>query len=217
MTISDQTTSTASPPVAIIGMGCLFPKAPGLKEYWRLLWRGRDAIGPVPPSHWSAQDYYDPDPKRPDHVYCTRGGYLEPVDFDPTEFGIPPSSLEATDTSQLLSLVAARMALSDAGYGPGQRSFDRRRTSVILGVTGTQELVIPLASRLGHPRWRRAMLDAGIAPETAEKAVDAIGDQYVSWQESSFPGLLGNVVAGRICNRFDLGGTNCAVDAACAS
>ena len=217
MTISDQTTSTASPPVAIIGMGCLFPKAPGLKEYWRLLWRGRDAIGPVPPSHWSAQDYYDPDPKRPDHVYCTRGGYLEPVDFDPTEFGIPPSSLEATDTSQLLSLVAARMALSDAGYGPGQRSFDRQRTSVILGVTGTQELVIPLASRLGHPRWRRAMLDAGIAPETAEKAVDAIGDQYVSWQESSFPGLLGNVVAGRICNRFDLGGTNCAVDAACAS
>jgi acyl transferase domain-containing protein/NADP-dependent 3-hydroxy acid dehydrogenase YdfG len=217
MTISDQTSSPPSPPVAIIGMGCLFPKAPGLKAYWRLLWRGRDAIGPVPPTHWSARDYYDSDPKRPDHVYCTRGGYLEPVDFDPTEFGIPPSSLEATDTSQLLSLLAARMALTDAGYGPGQRPFDRQRTSVILGVTGTQELVIPLASRLGHPRWRQAMLDAGIDPETAEKAVAAIGDQYVSWQESSFPGLLGNVVAGRISNRFDLGGTNCAVDAACAS
>jgi acyl transferase domain-containing protein/NAD(P)-dependent dehydrogenase (short-subunit alcohol dehydrogenase family)/acyl carrier protein len=171
----------------------------------------------VPPTHWSPRDYYDPDPKRPDHVYCTRGGYLEPVDFDPTEFGIPPSSLEATDTSQLLSLLAARMALTDAGYGPGQRPFDRRHTSVILGVTGTQELVIPLASRLGHPRWRRAMLDAGIDPRTADQAVAAIGDQYVSWQESSFPGLLGNVVAGRISNRFDLGGTNCAVDAACAS
>ncbi len=217
MTISDQTNSTVLPPVAIIGMGCLFPKAPGLKAYWRLLWRGRDAIGPVPPTHWSAEDYYDTDPKRPDHVYCTRGGYLEPVDFDPTEFGIPPSSLEATDTSQLLSLLTARMALTDAGYGPGQRAFDRQRTSVILGVTGTQELVIPLASRLGHPRWRKAMQDAGIDPETAEKAVTAIGDQYVSWQESSFPGLLGNVVAGRISNRFDLGGTNCAVDAACAS
>src|SRR5262249_5957816 len=32
-----------------------------------------------------------------------------------------------------------------------------------------------------------------------------------------FPGLLGNVVAGRIANRLDLGGTNCVVDAACAS
>src|SRR5207248_6548850 len=37
------------------------------------------------------------------------------------------------------------------------------------------------------------------------------------WQENSFPGLLGNVVAGRVANRFDLGGTNCVVDAACAS
>ncbi len=206
-----------SPPVAIIGMACLFPKAPGIKQYWRLLWRGQDAIGPVPPTHWSAADYFDPDPKAADRVYCTRGGYLDPVDFDPAEFGIPPSSLEATDTSQLLSLLAARMALTDAGYGPGQRPFDRQRTSVILGVTGTQELVIPLAARLGHPHWRRAMIEAGIDAQAIEKAVALMGESYVGWQESSFPGLLGNVVAGRICNRFDLGGTNCAVDAACAS
>ena len=32
-----------------------------------------------------------------------------------------------------------------------------------------------------------------------------------------FPGLLGNVAAGRIANRLDLGGTNCVIDAACAS
>ena len=46
---------------------------------------------------------------------------------------------------------------------------------------------------------------------------DRIGEGYVGWQEDSFPGLLGNVVAGRIANRLDLGGTNCVVDAACAS
>ena len=40
---------------------------------------------------------------------------------------------------------------------------------------------------------------------------------YVEWKEDSFPGLLGNVIAGRIANRFDLGGANCVVDAACAS
>src|SRR6202012_3397240 len=44
-----------------------------------------------------------------------------------------------------------------------------------------------------------------------------IAKNYVGWQESSFPGLLGNVVAGRIANRFDLRGTNCVTDAACAS
>ncbi|MGE0087494.1 MAG: SDR family NAD(P)-dependent oxidoreductase [Desulfococcaceae bacterium] len=203
-------------PVAVIGMGCFFPKASGLKEYWRLLFKGQDAIGEVPETHWSPADYYHKDPKKPDHVYCKRGGYLSPISFDPSEFGIPPSALEATDTSQLLGLLAARIALEDAGYGL-DREFDRDRTGVILGATGTQELVIPLGARLGHPHWRRALEKAGISPEKAEEVMGYISDAYVPWQENSFPGLLGNVIAGRIANRLNLGGTNCAVDAACAS
>ncbi|OQX12980.1 MAG: hypothetical protein BWK80_43230, partial [Desulfobacteraceae bacterium IS3] len=202
--------------VAVIGMSCFFPKSSGAKEYWRLLFHGEDAITEVPESHWSPEDYFDADPKKPDHVYCKRGGFLSAVSFDPSEFGIPPNTLEATDTSQLLGLVAAKAALEDAGYGQ-ERKFDRNRASVILGVTGTQELVIPLGARLGHPKWRKALKDAGISPEVAEKVIAGISDSYTSWQENSFPGLLGNVVAGRICNRLDLGGTNCVVDAACAS
>jgi len=133
-------------PIAIIGMGCLFPKSSGLKAYWRLLSRGEDAITDIPETHWSTEDYFDTDPKKPDHIYCKRGGFISPVSFDPTEFGIPPATLEATDTSQLLGLVIAKKALEDSGYGDG-RTFNRDRTSVILGVTGTQELVIPLGAR----------------------------------------------------------------------
>ncbi|MBY0396904.1 MAG: hypothetical protein K2X91_10615, partial [Thermoleophilia bacterium] len=51
----------------------------------------------------------------------------------------------------------------------------------------------------------------------ADDAAARIAESYVPWQENSFPGLLGNVVAGRIANKLDLGGTNCVVDAACAS
>ena len=202
--------------MAIIGMGCLFPKATNLAEFWRFVRNGEDGISEVPPTHWSLSDYYDPDPKSPDRTYCGRGGFLAPVPFDPTEFGIPPTVLEATDTTQLLGLVVAKAALEDAGYGEG-RDFDRERVSVILGVTGTQELVLPLAARLGHPHWRRALADCGIPAETAEQVVAKISENYVSWQENSFPGLLGNVVAGRIANRLNLRGTNCVVDAACAS
>ena len=137
-------------PIAIIGMGCLFPGSPGLKAYWHLLFQGKDAIRDVPDTHWLAKDYFDKDATRPDHVYCKRGGFLSPVDFDPSAFGIPPNSMEATDTSQLLGLVVAKTALSDAGYGE-DRPFDRERASVILGVTGTQELVIPLGATAGPP------------------------------------------------------------------
>lgn len=131
-------------------MGCLFPKSSGLKAYWRLLFNGEDAITDVPETHWSWKDFFDADPKKPDHVYCKRGGFVSPLSFDPTEFGIPPSSLEATDTSQLFGLVVAKKALEDA-FNKKENAFNRDRTSVILGVTGTQELVIPLGARLGIP------------------------------------------------------------------
>jgi acyl transferase domain-containing protein/NAD(P)-dependent dehydrogenase (short-subunit alcohol dehydrogenase family) len=206
----------ANVPVAIIGIGCLFPKAAGLKDYWHMLYNGIDAVTEIPSSHWSPSDFFDPDPQKPDHVYCRRGAFLSPIPFDPSEFGITPSSMEATDTSQLLGLLAAKMALEDCGYG-SDREFDRNRTAVILGVTGTQELVIPLGARLGHPIWRRALAESAIPEETSAEIIRKISNSYVAWQESSFPGLLGNVVAGRICNRLDLKGTNCVVDAACAS
>ena len=37
------------------------------------------------------------------------------------------------------------------------------------------------------------------------------------WTEDAFPGHPANVAAGRVANRFDLGGTNYTVDAACGS
>ena len=211
-----------SDPIAIVGIGCMFPKAPDLPRYWHNIKAGRDAITDVPKTHWNPDDYFDPDPTKPDMTYARRGGFLDPVAFNPLHYGVSPKSLEATDTTQLLGLVAAERALIDAGYAPqrdagGGREFNRKRTSVILGVSGTLELVIPLGARLGHPRWRHAMIEAGVSEEVTEQIIQRISDSYVPWQEQSFPGLLGNVTAGRICNRLDLGGTNCVVDAACAS
>jgi acyl transferase domain-containing protein/acyl carrier protein len=213
--------SNKSSPLAIVGISCLFPKADDLQAYWANLKNGVNAITPVPAgSHWNAADYFDADPKSPDRTYAKSGGFLSPVNFNPMEFGMAPKDIEATDTSQLLAMVAAQRALADAGYAAGSsagRKFDRERTSVILGVTGALELVIPLGARLGHPIWRRALKDAGVDASVADDVVQRISDSYVGWQENSFPGLLGNVAAGRIASRLDLGGTNCVVDAACAS
>jgi acyl transferase domain-containing protein/NAD(P)-dependent dehydrogenase (short-subunit alcohol dehydrogenase family) len=203
-------------PIAIIGMACLFPRAAGIKNYWRLIRGLEDAVTDVPDTHWPIDSYFDADPKAADMTYCKRGSFLSAVDFDPTEFGIPPSILEATDTAQLLGLVTAKAALEDSGY-LDRAGHDHARTSVIMGVTGTLELVIPLGARLGHPHWRKALKDAGVEDSVAEDVVRRISNNYVGWQENSFPGLLGNVVAGRIANRLDLNGTNCVVDAACAS
>lgn len=205
------------PDIAICGIGCIFPQAENLEAYWDNIKKGVNSITDVPKAtHWSPEDYLDTNPKAPDMTYAARGGFLSPVDFNPMDYGIAPKDIEATDTTQIFGMIAAREALRDAGYWGGKH-FDRSRTSVILGVTSTLELAIPLGARLGHPIWRRALKDSGLDENVTQEVVERIAAGYVDWQENSFPGLLGNVAAGRIANRFDLGGTNCVVDAACAS
>ncbi|MGB0384324.1 MAG: beta-ketoacyl synthase N-terminal-like domain-containing protein, partial [Ardenticatenaceae bacterium] len=208
--------SSPSVDIAIIGMASLFPEARTLAEYWDNIVKKIDCIIDVPTSRWSLDDYYDPDPRTPDKTYCKLGGFIPDVEFDPLEFGLPPNILEVTDVSQLLSLVVAKEALADAGYLDAEASV-RERIGVILGVGGARPLISSLASRLQYPIWKKVLKNSGLSDEDTEKVVEKMKLAYVRWEENTFPGMLGNVVTGRIANRLDLGSINCTVDAACAS
>jgi polyketide-type polyunsaturated fatty acid synthase PfaA len=201
-------------PIAIIGISALMPGSSEMGGFWRTVVEGRDLVTDVPRSHWLVSDYYDPDPAAPDKAYAHRGSFLDPVDFDPFAFGMPPSALPATDTSQTLTLVAARHLLDDvARCAP--RGFDPERVSVILGA-GPLELLTTMANRLQRPVWVKAMREAGLPEPQVDDICDRIAAHYVPWQEATLPGLLSNVVAGRVANRFDVHGSNYITDAACA-
>ncbi|MFO5529581.1 MAG: beta-ketoacyl synthase N-terminal-like domain-containing protein, partial [Cuspidothrix sp.] len=202
--------------VAIIGMASIFPQAKNLQESWENIIQEVDCITDVPPSRWQIDDYYDPDPKAPDKTYCKRGGFLPDIDFNPMEFGLPPNILEVTDISQLLGLVVAKEAMEDAGYG-ASRKFNHERTGVILGVAIGRQLAVPLGARLQFPVWEKVLKSSGLSDEDTQKIIEKLKSGYVQWEENAFPGMLANVISGRIANRLDLGGMNCVVDAACAS
>ncbi len=207
-------------PVAVIGLSAVFADARNIEEFWTNIVQAKDSITDVPDNRWRIEDYYDPDMMAPDKTYCKRGGFLPEIDFNPLEFGLPPNILEVTDTSQLLGLIAARDALKDAGYDQASAKFTadlKAKTGVLLGVGGGQKLITPLIARLQYPIWERALRASGIAEEDIPHIVDKMKKAYVGWNENSFPGLLGNVISGRITNRFDLGGINSVVDAACAA
>jgi len=106
--------------------------------------------------------------------------------------------------------------MKDAGYGT-EIEFDRENTGVVLGVAGGQKLITDLTSRLQYPIWQKVLESSGISPEDTEIIIEKMKMAYAPWNENSFPGLLGNVIAGRIANRLDLGGMNTVIDAACAS
>ncbi|MCG8335112.1 MAG: polyketide synthase, partial [Proteobacteria bacterium] len=203
-------------PIAIVGMSAIFPESKNLQAYWDNIVKEVDCIIDVPETRWNLEDYYDPDPEKEDKTYCKRGGFIPEIDFDPMEFGLPPNILEVTDVHQLLSLVLAKEVLRDGGYENASDEL-RQNIGVILGVGGGQKMMIPLVSRLQYPVWERVLKNAGVSDGDTSKIVEKIKKAYVGWEENAFPGALGNVIAGRIANRLDLGGTNSVVDAACAS
>jgi acyl transferase domain-containing protein/NAD(P)H-dependent flavin oxidoreductase YrpB (nitropropane dioxygenase family)/NAD(P)-dependent dehydrogenase (short-subunit alcohol dehydrogenase family)/acyl carrier protein len=200
---SDEEKISKSVDVAVIGMSGIFPDAADLDEFWRNIVFGRDSITEVPAERWPVDLFYDPNAKDTDHVVSKWGGFIDKVDFDALEFGITPQSLAAIEPVQLLSLLVAKRALEDAGFTDLSEA-DLDDTSVIFGAQGAGELAGAYGSRAGM----KQML--GELPEELAESLP-----YLT--EDSFPGVLGNVIAGRISNRLNTGGRNFTVDAACAS
>jgi acyl transferase domain-containing protein len=189
--------------IAIIGVGALFPRAQTAETFWENIISRVDAITEVPRDRWDWRLYYDENQAAPDRIYAKRGGFLDDVPFDPIRYGIPPVYLKSIEPLQLLALEGVRRALADAGYE--EREFDRENTSVILGSALSQ-------GDLGMGYMIRAEL-----PQIVGSLPPGAGDRLPEWTEASFAGYLLNVMAGRVANRFNLGGTNQTIEAACAS
>lgn len=193
--------------VAVIGMACVFPQSPDLAAFWRTVLSGRDAVTEVPPQRWDADTYYTPDlgPGELGRRSVSKwGGFIEPVPFDALAHGIPPAALANIDPAQLLALEVAVRALADAGYTHDAEGVDHSRTGVVFGAEA--------AADLAQAQALRALLPGYLDEIPAELA-----EQLPTVSEDLFPGILANVIAGRIANRLDLGGANFTVDAACAS
>ncbi|WP_433113598.1 SDR family NAD(P)-dependent oxidoreductase [Micromonospora sp. CA-246542] len=193
--------------IAIVGMSCVLPGSPDLHSFWQTVLSGTDAVTEVPPDRWDVDTYYAPEvePGKAGRISVSRwGGFIEPVPFDAIRYGIPPAALSSIDPTQLLALEVAHRALVDAGYPYDAAGADHRSTGVVFGAEA--------GSDMGHAQTLRTMLPAYLGDVPPE-----LEDQLPTVTEDSFPGVLANVIAGRIANRLDLGGPNYTIDAACAS
>jgi acyl transferase domain-containing protein/NAD(P)H-dependent flavin oxidoreductase YrpB (nitropropane dioxygenase family)/NAD(P)-dependent dehydrogenase (short-subunit alcohol dehydrogenase family)/acyl carrier protein len=198
--------------VAIIGLSCFYPNAGSLWTYWENILSKTNAVIEIPPTHWDWRLYYDPDPRARDKMISKWGGFMSDVPFDPLKYGITPKSIPNIEPLQLLLLEAVNQALGDAGYL--DRPFNRERTCAILGVGGGG---MPLSVAYGFRACMPLMDSIPGVPISSQRIVE-LGDGILpEWTEDSFPGILLNVAAGRVANRFNLGGPNMAIDAACGS
>ncbi|MFG1849910.1 SDR family NAD(P)-dependent oxidoreductase [Micromonospora carbonacea] len=193
--------------IAIVGMACMLPGSPDLDSFWRTVLTGADAVTEVPAERWDTDLYYAPEvgPGQTGRISVSKwGGFIKPVPFDAIGYGIPPTALGSIDPTQLLALEVSHRALIDAGYPHDAAGVDHSRTGVVFGAEA--------GSDMGHAQTLRTMLPAYFG-----EVPDEMQDLLPTVTEDSFPGVLANVIAGRVANRLDLGGPNYTIDAACAS
>lgn len=190
--------------IAIVGMAALFPHAPDVATFWQNILDKVDAVTErgVEPGHRD------------------RGGFLDGlVRFDPVDHGVPPRSVDGGDPEHFVALRLAREALADAGYLT--RPFPRKRAAVILGRAN-------YGSRGYGTLFQHAVvvdqvirLLATLHPEHSAAELASIEQQLRAslppFDADTAPGLVPNVMCGRIANRLDLMGSAYVVDAACAS
>ena len=205
--------------VAIIGMACIFPKAPNVQAYWQNIVSKVDAVSDPPPG-WLQDGAFDPDSHGNDQIYCKRGGYLGDLsEFSPLEYGVMPVAVDGGEPEHFLALRVAHEAMQDAGYM--DHPFNRERTAVILGRGTFLNRGNVTALQHGHVVNQTLTILKELHPEYSDTELQAIKrklkETLPPFNAETAPSLVSNVMCGRIANRLGLMGPNYAVDAACAS
>ena len=221
LTVPGEPLDTRDDAIAVVGIGCVFPGAHSPSEFWDNIVACRCFIGPVPSDHWDTGVYYQPGAtdKSASHL----GAFLDDFKPDPVKFRIPPSIAHTVDRSQFLALEVAYQALQDAGLL--EREFPRARTGVFLGSALSNQAASQVTMRVHWPEVATAIAEspvfAALPPEARAAlltgAERVLKDRLPIPNEDTGPGVMGSLVAGRICHCFDLGGPAFVIDGACAS
>lgn len=133
---ADRGASRSEEPIAIVGLGCRFPGARDVSEFWDLLKGNKDAIRLVPSDRPGWKDIAESELSNVNGVDVRIGGFLEQVEeFDAEFFGISPREADAMDPQQRLTLEVAYECLEDAGI-PLER-IRGTQTGVFIGVSTT--------------------------------------------------------------------------------
>ncbi|MHA2098189.1 MAG: beta-ketoacyl [acyl carrier protein] synthase domain-containing protein [Candidatus Kariarchaeaceae archaeon] len=213
----------AKEPIAVVGIGGIFPDANSIDEFWQNIITGRNSVAEVPVDRWDSNLYYDQNREIPDKTYTKIGAFVKNFEFKSFEYRIPPTVADQMDPVQKFALYAAKEALEDANYKSD--SFPNESCAVVIGNSGGGELKTQYNRRIFFPHLQQTVsntkLFKSLTNTEQKEFIENFETEYkgglIGITEDSMPGELPNIVAGRIASVFNLRGMNITSDAACAS
>ena len=63
--------------VAIVGVGCKFPGADNLDEFWRVLVNGENHVIEIPLDRWKSEAFYSEEKETPGKTYVKKAGFIK--------------------------------------------------------------------------------------------------------------------------------------------
>ncbi|AJC65779.1 MULTISPECIES: beta-ketoacyl synthase N-terminal-like domain-containing protein [Dickeya] len=123
-------------PIAIVGLGCLFPGADNPMAYWENLCQEKDSASSISEKELgtSPENYYHPVPGTADKIHYNRNGYVRDFIFDAQGYRLPANELNSLDALFKWTLYTAEQALSHSGYRHHENTL--KKTGLIIGNIG---------------------------------------------------------------------------------
>ncbi|PWJ23327.1 surfactin family lipopeptide synthetase A [Branchiibius hedensis] len=116
-------------PIAVVGVSADLPGCDSIDEFWDVLLRGDDLVGPLPDAR---RELCEPVVRFGSRPTYQQGAWLSGVDqFDPAFFGVTPADARSMDPQQRRFFEVAHHCLEDAGWAG---RIDGSRTGVFVAI-----------------------------------------------------------------------------------
>lgn len=205
----------SSEPIAIVGIGCRFPRAKDADQFWNLIARGETTFSRVPADRWNHEAFYSKSQRDIDKAWVDAGSFLEDYrEFGAMHYGIAPRRLEVMDPQQRLLIEMTRSAIQDAGFE--QKGFDRRNAGVYVGVS-ISEFQSIIQARMGAMRMISGEFGGAAGNQELIQAILDLSANVAPIRAFTLSGNLTALAAAAVAQVHDLGGPAYTLDSACAS
>jgi len=194
-------------PIAVVGMGGVFPGASDLSTFWQNITNKIDTSADIPADRWIAP------PKemlskgyQPDKAYNRRACLIRKFHFDPTGLNLSPDLAQNLDPLYQLVLHAGREATAGCTF----EDVNRNRIGVILAsIALPTEGSSALARRIVGRTFEQQMAEQ-MGRHLSQSERQFTGHPYLAGRVTSLPAAL-------LADALDFGGGTLTLDAACAS
>ncbi len=204
--------------IVAVSVGTVLPGASNVGELTTLLEEGKEVLSRIPESRFHNHSYANESGEF--NLPMLSVGVVTGYEFENLRYRIPPATVNFIDRNQLFALDAAGQVIEGAGLKEILKNHGNKVGVIIGTATGEHHLGQIIRTRI--PLLHKLIMGMERIPETTRRSIAgslaaSLKARYAENTEDTVPGVLSNIVSGRIANIFNCNGPNYTIETECAS